>query len=860
MSQPDWFADFYEPEEVNAQQFSPSSIDRRETQPEIATVAAPQEDDFFSQFEEAPAVSPSKNKEEKKSPLSYFEPKEMFRKQLMIPAKLAEALVGGPGSASTEIAPGYAEAAVQYFNPEIPNVDMDKVRREGLRYIPSQLQPFEGEMPPEADEFWTGNIGPGLDVLPTIGELKGLEKGVKEFTGVDLEPRDSLEEAVERGLHFAGGAGVGGVPGLVAGGAVGLGDYLAEKAGIAPFIRQTAILGAPIAKAGAKKAVGALKTKTGSLSEIASNAIKIRDQNLNLDTLEAIDRLGLENVPIQAYTKGGIMNLLEGATGESYFGQKAYNDLTNSFTKDLTNQLVQNIESISPIDLKGLPEGTFEKASGPMFKNELPDRLDRVSTMKFSNRDQSGRTVKDYLENVESKVKSKQHELYKNVDEIIGNLELEPASKEYNGLRAKILRNIKDVEGKGFIGGREEAVRVLRKTLEMFEEGEPVQVRDIWINKKAYNKKINYENPDVINLIEPTQNAMRDVLNEKLGEPYQKAENLVQIRQRLLTGNKLIKKFRKATPSQAFDMLKDPAVLDAFQDIFRLGGKEGQEMSGMIRRHVLEDVLGDKLITAKSPKDFSSGLTPAKNEQLTNLARHYPEAADLRRDLLISQKSAQQHTTPSALFKSKILKDVVTSLAQNELPAFTLQQMKNPTTFLQVKDALTQTAHGKPIYDALRRAAVEKLYSPAFDIDGTLNLKKMNEISQTNKPILDRLMDPKQKSTLMDIYKVSRGLEEGSMANTTMKRRGGQFTDMGLAYQGLKAVGASIITASPIPLFGIMTEIQAVKVFSKVMTDPAFSKTLLEKSKKIAKNPNAENINETVKLIEEAATSEPSTQ
>ena len=754
----------------------------------------------------------------------------------------------------------------------------------GNRFL--DLRPETAYVPPGDEIPEHGDIGPLIRAL-----LPSAQQSTETLVGETSMPKTPVGEAAFRTAQMAGGGAAGGPLGLATGGGIGALDYLLEQAGVSPVARAAgetligAVPGKQIAKRGLERVTGetfppkppppptdvipsiteqagkiaadttkrwlkdtkqSLKSKSiNSLNDLAAKVL-IRDpENVNLQTIADLKAVGIDpaEVPLQVYTKGGLPNLLEGAQENSLFGGKRFKEITEQFTKEMT-QRADAILDTFPIE--EINTAVNEESLGaPKFDNYVAQTFDELAPQLNLRQREVGEIAKSAITDLDTSLQKQAKDLYDSVqftdtDAIYGD------NPNYNSLRNKIAEVEKKLSGEGFIGEKSGARAVLNKVKELYKQEikkdlitgaklvkEPIKYSDLKDNLQALNSAMNYENPAIMNLLMPVANEIRAILsresisNPKL-IPFLQAQEIFGQRARLMNDPTFRKLYNKTDEQFAREITK-PTNMAAYE-------KFANETNNLpaydnLRGAALANELRPSF-AAETPEQYASSLTSSKLAKLRELEPFFPEYENMVEGLQQSKEHAQNFVTPEEQIKSSIRQDLINSQISGEIPSKTLKIMDTPKGIDLTRETLIQTPQGESLYKSLARKKLEQII-----YDGTkkteINFSDLGNIFKDEKSvaILENILDSKTFHDLELLSRVSESFQEGKLVAESSKKY------MQKALVGGMGLSAASFLFGP----GIGGPISAATIgastLANILISKNFRRSALKRIEKISSTP-----------------------
>lgn len=669
----------------------------------------------------------------------------------------------------------------------------------GILSAPHEIAHFPENMLQSMQEFHGGdnpgffeeeNVGlrsivepamKGLDWVAEKTGLKDLTKNLYTFEqakellkGEDSELKTHAGKAFER---IGAGAGTAGPVGAV----VGAADYLAELTGMSP--EQRGVMALMIAKV-PKSEPGVIPVKgkllksepIRTVNDLAAKMIAHNPDDLNMSTLKAAYDLNipLEEIPLQALYKNGLPNLMEGISQNSFLGSKRFDNLLGNFTFELTSK-VEDIIGSTPIDT-GMELITSKEHLGePKFNNTLPEIFENAAPQLEIPKHETGKiganTLKSYEEGISEKYKSLYDKVYFTENDV-----LSPKSSDYVDLFHTVQSVENKLKSKGFQGAeRKEALGVINELKTLFnEKNKPIKLEDVRKNIIDLNKKISFENPTLVNLLEPVASKMRQIMEiasettENLN-PLLEANKLYREKSQFFQ-DPIMKSLMKMTDEQFYKAIRSrPSYLKKFSEFAE---KTGQTQAlNDLKGKIMADVL-EKPLKASTPKELASSITDKVIQETRELEPFYPELKGLSKSLQEIKKMASQFVTPDQQVKSKlrqkILEDIMTDSEFNE----TLQKMNSPKGISIIREILKDTPQGRKLMESLERKKVEQvLYDGVKKQE--LELSDLSKVfdKPRNDMILKTLLSDKNYQQAKNIAHLAKQYEKGSKTHSGLKNR-----------------------------------------------------------------------------------------
>ena len=751
------------------------------------------------------------------------------------PGGFVSGLVSAPRTL-IDLPTSVSQASTQFHRPEIEQPESVTGTRLGQfrpeqAYVPPGVE--EGQISPYAEVPETGDIGPLLRAILPSGE-QAMENLVAETS----MPETTAGEAALRASQFAGGGAIGGPVGTAIGTGIGLLDYVLEKNKYSPEARLAieslvGLVQSPYGK-GPKPArppgtppsppsrFGEFiqntvkpelykdwtksmlrKAKSDSINGVSDLSAKIllRDpENINFQTIQDLKSLGfdLADVPIQAYTKGGMPNWLEGAQENALWGGKRYNKLMNEFTEGMTKRADSILDSI-PIE--EINEAVTQESLGsPKFENYVKKTLDQLAPNLNIDRKTLGKLGTDAIEQFDVSLKNQADALYgaskfTDVDFIA------PGSNAYKNLRRSIQQVKENISGEGFIGAdREGALRVINDLKKLFEakkktgkeilgpDGEPIIERgikynDLRKNLQALNNNLSYDEPGIINLLEPVSKSIRDIFaseapNNPKVQSFVNANEVFANRAQMLKNPK-IRKFYNMDDEQFYNAMKKPSNLEAFKNFAEKTNL--QAPYDMLRGGLIAKELGPAF-EAQTPGEMATKLTDGLIERIRDIQQFYPEYPDLANGLKTAKENARQFNTPEEVQRGQIRQEAMDYQINGEVPSKILATMDSPKGINLVKSTLSKTKQGQSIYNSMARKKLEQVfYGKTRKTE--ISIKDLAEVfkDKESDAIVKTLMSDKNYNELQTLSRVAESLEQGKKVSPIMKK---QFEKMILTAGG----------------------------------------------------------------------------
>jgi len=699
--------------------------------------------------------------------------------------------------------------------------------------------------------FEEGNIGlrslvePPLKFFDWVAETSGLKDFSKEnlysfdqalemLRGEYNPPQTGIGQFSER---VAAGAGTAGPVGAIIGGL----DYVAEQAGLSP--EQRGVMALMIGKVPQKNApinvkgklISSGKEAINNVNDLAAKLITNNPDNLNVPTLRAAYdlKMPIENIPLQALYKGGLPNLLEGISQNSFFGAGKFNNLLQNFTTEMTARVDDVISSMS-ID-EGLEViSSKEQLGEQQFNNMLPQLFESAVPQLDIPKHQTGQVgtsaIKRYDEDITDKYKTLYDQVKFNPNDLV-----RPSSSEYDNLQKKVKEVRKKLSSKGFKGAeRKEALGVLSEINTLFKlketihpvtgevilEKPNIKLEDIRKNIQDLNKTISYEHPTLVNLLEPVANEMRSIMDSAASnkphlQPLLEANALFREKAQFFQ-DPIMKKLHNMTDEQFYRAIRNnPSYLKKFSDFAESVGETAalNDLKGKILADVLEGPL-----KATSPKELASKITDKVIKETRELEPFYPELKGLSKTLEKIKKTASEFNTPEEVYKSNLRQKILEDILSDSDFSETLKIMNSPKGIYLVRNTLKGTEQGRNLLKNLERKKVEQcLYKGPKKQE--IDLAEIAEVFADPKTdvLMKTLLTPENYKQAHDLSKVASGFKEGLKSHKNLKHK---FE---------KGVGLGIVPA--FFLAPIKTTL-GVGTVAYYMTSKNFKKSLIDSTKK----------------------------
>lgn len=767
-----------------------------------------------------------------------------------------------------------SEASLHHRYPDMP-LPTKNPTKTGF----GEFNPEQGYVPPDIENlFEPGDIGPILRALLPSGQ-----QAHEALIAENAEPETMVGQGALRMSQFAGGGALGGAPGATIGGLTGLVDYTLEQQGFSPearaildslvglksFTQQRPTPGIvptevlPAGPTGVSNAFN--KWRKNTLSRVKSDFIDstsdlaakvfVRDpENINFQTINDLKQLGfdLEDVPIQAYTKGGLPNWLEGAQENALWGGKRYDSLMGQFTEGMTNRAEAILDTIPIEDIN--EEVSQQTLGAPQFENYVRSTLVQLAPNLNIDRATIGKLGTDAIESMDVSLKKHADSLY-NQAKFTDQDFIAPSSKSYTDLKGVVAAAKKKLGGEGFIGAeREAALRVIDDIEKLFEEketggtqilgpdGQPfegieaeplIKYEDLRKNLQALNSTLSYDKPGVINLLEPISSKIREIFrdeattNPKVG-PFLQAQEVFGQRARWLSDPK-IRKFYNMDNEQFYQAMKRPSNLEAFKDFAEKTGNEAAY--DMLRGGLLAKELGPAL-EATTPQELQTKLSDNLIERIRDIQRFYPEYPDFANGLSKARNNLKKFGITAELERSAIRKELIETQITGEAPSHTLKVMDTPKGIDFVKKTLSNTEQGKKFFNTLSRKKLEQvIYGKAKKTNVDMaDVAKIFKDPNTDA-IVQSLLSKDNYNQMKTLASVAESLQKGKSVSPRLKR---QFDKILYSTGGMAVLGTIVgLGSAPVPGVGAI----GLYILSRAALSPNFRKSIAEQIKQMTPNP-----------------------
>lgn len=778
-----------------------------------------------------------------------------------LPGAFVAGAVSAPRSL-IDLPTGLIQASTEFHYPGIEQPKSAAQTRFG-EFLPETAYVPTGEA--EGGPSEVGDIGPLLRaLLPSAGQT------TEQLVAESSMPKTGAGEAAFRAAQFAGGGAAGGPAGALVGGGLGLVDYSLEQQGFSPEARAIieSLVGAlPASKAAAARPAGqppppptalnqwkrALTNKSKSkvidgVSDLAAKVLVRDPDNINFQTIRDLQSAGfdLSEVPVQAYTKGGLPNWLEGAQENAIWGHKRYNQVMRQFTKGMTERADTILDSF-PIEQ--INEAvTHESLGAPVFDNYVKNTLNDLAPNLNIDRPSIGSLGKKTIEKMDVGLRNQATGLYEqakftDVDALV------PDSQAYKSLERTVAKTKRNLSGEGFIGkDREMALNVINQIEQLFAEkeiggapgllgptGEPlkgtktkplIKYEDLRKNLQALNQTLNYEQPSVVNLLEPISTEIREIFRKESVDnpkliPFLQAQEVFSRRARLLNDPR-IRKLYKMNDEQFFNAMRKPSNMEAFRNLADEIG--AQAAYDQLRGGIIAKELAPAF-EATTPNEMASKLSNSVIERVRDIERFYPEYPEFANGLKRAKENAYQFDSPEAVQKGKIRQEAIDYQLSGDTPSHTLAIMNNPKGIDLVKDALSGTEQGKSIYNSLARKKLEQtIYGKTRKTE--LKLGDLADVFKDKEAdaVVKRLLPEKNYNELKTLSRIAESFEEGKAVSPYMKK---QFEKMILTAGGV----ATYLTGGLIGGVGTLS----LSALSRAALTKGFRKSIAKQAKGIYK-------------------------
>lgn len=701
-------------------------------------------------------------------------------------------------------------------------------------------------------------------ILPTTQEVE------KRTVAETSQPQSGVGQFLGDVATGVGAGAIGGPINALVGGGLTITDKALEAAGFSPYQRaavplfigkaqQSAIRPSEITQVGppSKPWRSSVVNKTrskpiDSASQLAAK-VAIRDPAIiNFQVLEDLKSMGFDiaNVPIQAYTEGGLANLLEGAQENSIMGSKKYNNLISNFTKDMTTRAENVLEGFPIEDVNEAV--THESLGEPVFENPVRNTFESLAPNLNLTRQEVGRIGTGTINAFDESMAAQARGLYAQ-SQFNDNQFIAPNDPDYAALQ-RVSRDVRrNFEGRGFIGPtREKALGILNNFDELFEppeqpelpvilgpNGQPfpqevvpenILYSDLRKNLNALNDTVDYEMANVMNLLEPLNREMRSIfrrrsVNEPELVPFVQAQEVFSNRARLL-GDQTLRRLYNMPDEQFYNAMRKPSNLQAFRDFALETGNESayDNLRGAL---IIKDLR--PAFEANTPGDMARNISNATIEKFRDLQPFYPEYPDMANGLA-RVKNEAKNIGPEEMIRSDIREDAIQYQIDGRIPSVVLARMNNRKGINLVRSTLGETTQGRQLFNAFARKKIEQIIYDKTK-KNEINIKDLatvfNDAESTE--VLRALLPPKNFAELETLTRIAQGFGKGSKASAGMKRNFDKYILFGSSLTSL-LMGAGL---GAIPGATTYAGTFALNQFAKGIMSPNIRKAMVEKAESI---------------------------
>lgn len=567
--------------------------------------------------------------------------------------------------------------------------------------------------------------------------------------------------------------------------------------------------------------------KITSTAELAAKMLTRNPENINFDVIRAANELGipLQIIPMQTLTKGGLPNFIEGVVENSMFGSKKFNGLLKDFTREMTHNIDKVISSI-PID--EIATVTPKDIGEPEFNNFLPMVLENQVPALNVPKHKTGKIGTSAIKAFETRLSSDITNAYEGV-KLTDTDVLKPEDAEYRYIQRGINSARRELQSKGYQSSdRKAALAALSKVQKLYEmrekidpetgkvvidpktkkpvmEKAPIRFSDIKKNLNDLNKRINYAEPSIINLITPAANAMRNVIDSAADRipalsELKEANKLFGYKAQIFK-DPIVEKLSNMTDEQFYRAVRNnPTYLGKFKEIAEKSGnrKDYDDLRGAILADILEGPMN-----ANSPQEMASKITDKVIKEVRELEPFYPELKGLSQGLQTAKKAASALNTPRGRVKSAIRQEVMEDLVSEGDFGRTLARMNKPEGVKLVQETLNDTPQGKKIMKNLEQKKTEQLlYKGPKKTQVTLADLADVFKDPTTDAVLRHLLDKPNYDNAKRLALIAEKFEEGKATGQALKKNfeKGAIGSTAVGVGGALGTGALVGLAALSPL------------------------------------------------------------
>lgn len=709
-----------------------------------------------------------------------------------------------------------------------------------LLSLPRNIVDFPGNLVQSSEDYWnqqpedqqrnpnlirgiTDPIAKGLDYALDKTGIKGLvdenlpnyDEASAYFRQPEDAPKSHAGKFTERSV---GGFSTAGPIGAVAGAA----DYIAEEVNLSPEYR--ALMSFMLRKAdqGPKTIYGEIlpKEPIQGPGDLAARMLTFDKDAVNFPVIKAAAELNIpiETIPLQALYKTGMPNLIEGVGQNSMIGSGRFNSFLNDFSGEMSTQLNKVIDAM-PMDV-GMNEVTTVQQLGELpFENPVKTLVQDVAPQIETPKYETGKIGKNAIQQYDQDITSRYNDLYNQVKFTEKDV-LDPRSADYTALQDTIKKVTTKLDSEGFVGPeRKEALSVLSDVQSLFgEDNKPIPLETLRKNVQDLSKKVNYQHPSMINLIEPVIGKMRNIIeiasnNNPNLSALKEANKLFREKSEFFK-DPLMKKLNGLTDEQFYKTVRsNPSYLKKFQEFSEQTGQT--EAFTSLKNRILGDIL-EKILNAKNPKELASAINDKALSETRELQQFFPELPELSKTLQVAKHRAKEFSAPKEMAKSKaremILSDIMSASGMEQ----TLKLMNNAEGIDLVRETLKGTKEGKEILKSLERKKVEQLL-----YDGPkkqeIDLVELGKVFNDSKKdiLLKKLLPEENYKQAKNLSKIAEEYQKGIESHSNIKKKFDTGVGLGLIPALMMAPTKTVIG------IGTLAYYLTSKNFRKMMAENA---------------------------------------